>query len=152
MIIFCRGDSDYVVVVEQNPEIAGATNVSYELINKSRAENGKLGEEHIYKLLLEKLSEDNELYHTSLDYPQSPYDIEYIENGEKKYVEVKSTSGTKQIFNMSSGELKFMEKYKDSYTLYMVTEVKAEFPKVKEYSYYDIMKMRKEYPSVRFYA
>lgn len=145
-------DNDYVVVVEQNPEIAGTTNVSYELINKSRAENGKIGEQYIYELLLEKLTEDNELYHTSLDYPQSPYDIEYIEDGEKKYVEVKSTSGTKPIFNMSSGELKFMEKYKDSYTLYMVTDVKAEFPKVKEYTYYDIIKMRKEYPSVRFYA
>lgn len=145
-------DNDYVVIVEQNPEIAGATNVSYDLINKSRAENGKIGEEYIYQLLLDKLTDDNELYHTSLDYPQSPYDIEYIENGEKRYVEVKSTSGTKPIFNMSSGELKFMEKYKDTYTLYMVTEVKEEFPKVKEYSYYDIMKMRKEYPSVRFYA
>lgn len=145
-------DNDYVVVVEQNPEIKGAVNVSYELINKSRSENGKLGEEYIYQLLLEKLADDNELYHTSLDYPQSPYDMEYTINGEKKYIEVKSTSGTKPIFNMSSGELKFMEKYKDSYTLYMVTEVKEQFPKVKEYTYYDIMKMRKEYPSVRFYA
>lgn len=145
-------DNDYVVVVEQNPEIAGSANVSYELINKSRTENGKLGEEFIYQLLKEKLTEDNELYHTSIDFPQSPYDIEYIENGEKKYVEVKSTSGIKPIFNMSSGELKFMEKYKDSYTLYMVTDVKSDFPKVKEYNYYDIMKMRKEYPSVRFYA
>ena len=145
-------DNDYVVVVEQNSDIQGSTNVSYELINKSRSENGKLGEEFIYELLKEKLTEDNELYHTSLDFPQSPYDMEYIENGEKKYVEVKSTSGTKPIFNMSSGELKFMEKYKDSYKLYMVTEVKEEFPKYKEYTYYDIMKMRKEYPSVRFFA
>lgn len=145
-------DNDYVVVVEQNPDIQGSTNVSYELINKSRSENGKLGEEFIYELLKEKLTEDSELYHTSLDFPQSPYDMEYIENGEKKYVEVKSTSGTKPIFNMSSGELKFMEKYKDSYKLYMVTEVKEEFPKYKEYTYYDIIKMRKEYPSVRFFA
>lgn len=145
-------DNDYVVVVEQNPELAGATNVSYELINKSRAENGKLGEKFIYELLLERLTEDSELYHTSLDFPQSPYDMEYIENGEKKYIEVKSTSGNKPIFNMSSGELKFMEKYKDSYTLYMVTDVKADFPKYKQYTYYDIMKMKKEYPSVRFYA
>ena len=44
-------DNDYVVVVEQNPEIAGTTNVSYELINKSRAENGKIGEQYIYELL-----------------------------------------------------------------------------------------------------
>lgn len=145
-------DNDYVVVVEQNPEISGSANVSYELINKSRVENGRLGENFVYELLMEKLNEDNELYHTSLDYPQSPYDIEYIDSGEKKYVEVKSTSGVKPIFNMSSGEIKFMEKYKDSYTLYMVTDVKSDFPKVKEYTYYDIIKMRKEYPSVRFYA
>ena len=37
---------------------------------------------------LEKLADDNELYHTSLDYPQSPYDMEYTINGEKKYIEV----------------------------------------------------------------
>ncbi len=145
-------DNDYVVVVEQNPDLHGVTNVSYELINKSRMENGKLGEEFIYKLLEENLTEDNELYHTSLDFPQSPYDIEYVENGEKRYVEVKATSGTKSVFNMSSGELKFMEKYKDSYKLYLVTEVKENFPKYRVYTYYDIMKMRKEYPSVRFFA
>ena len=45
-----------------------------------------------------------------------------------------------------------MEKYKEEYKLYMVTEVKEEFPKYSEYVYDDIMKMRKEYPSVRFYA
>lgn len=144
-------DADYVVLVEQTPDLKG-TNVSYELINKSRAENGKLGEEYVYNLLLEKLMEENELYHTSLDFPQSPYDIEYIQDGQKKYVEVKSTSGTREVFNMSAGELKFMEKYKDSYTLYMVTEVKEAFPKVKSYTYDEIIKMRKEYPSVRFYA
>ena len=144
-------EADYVVVVEQTPDLK-ETNVSYELINKSRAENGKLGEEFIYNLLLEKLSDENELYHTSLDFPQSPYDIEYVIDGKKKYVEVKSTSGIKSIFNMSSGELKFMEKYKDSYTLYMVTEVKEAFPKYKAYTYDDIMKMRKEFPNVRFYA
>lgn len=141
-------DNDYLVVVEQTKDI----NISYELINKSRVENGKLGEEFIYNLLLNKLDINSELYHTSIDYPQSPYDMEYIENGEKKYVEVKSTNGNKPIFNMSSGELKFMEKYKDSYKLYMVMNVKNSFPDVKEYTYYDIIKMKKEYPSVRFYA
>lgn len=144
-------DADYVVVMEQTPDL-NEINVSYEAINKSRAENGKLGEEFVYNLLLEKLSTENELYHTSLDFPQSPYDIEYIEDGKKKYVEVKATSGIKSIFNMSSGELKFMEKYKDSYILYMVTEVKESFPKYKVYTYDDIIKMKKEFPSVRFYA
>lgn len=144
-------DNDYVVVVEQTPDMKGS-NISYELINKSRVENGKLGEQYIYNLLLDKLGADSELYHTSIDFPQSPYDMEYIEENEKKYIEVKSTSGNKPVFNMSSGELKFMEKYKDSYKLYMVMNVKNEFPNVKEYTYYDIIKMRKEYPSIRFYA
>lgn len=144
-------DNDYIVLVEQNPDL-NVANVSYELINKSRVENGKLGEQFVFDLLAKKLLEENELYHTSSDFPQSPYDIEYIENGEKHYVEVKATSGTKPIFNMSSGELKFMEKYKENYTLYMITEVKEAFPKVNIYKYEDIMKMRKEYPSIRFYA
>lgn len=145
-------DNDYIVVVEQNPDIENKANISYELINKSRVENGKLGEQYVYQLLSEKLTADNELYHTSLDYPQSPYDIEYVEDGEKKYIEVKSTSSNKAIFNMSSGEQKFMEKYKDSYMLYMVTNVKDAFPNVKVYTYDDIIKMKKEYPSVRYYA
>ena len=144
-------DNDYVVVVEKTPDMKGA-NISYELINKARCENGKLGEEYIYKLLLDRLPKGCDLFHTSLNFPQSPYDMEYVENGTKRYVEVKATSGNKPIFNMSSGELKFMENYKNFYKLYMVTNVKDESPKVKEYTYYDIMKMRREYPSVRFYA
>lgn len=144
-------EGDYVVVVEQNPDLKG-NNISYELINKSRVESGRLGEEFVYNLLLEKLLDENELYHTSKYFPQSPYDIEYVVDGKKNYVEVKSTFGNKEIFNMSAGELKFMEKYKDSYSLYMVTEVKEKFPKFKVYTYYDIIKMRKEYPSVKFFA
>ena len=144
-------DVDYVVVVEQTPDLKG-NNISYELLNKTRAENGKIGEQFVYNLLLEKLLDKNELYHTSLYFPQSPYDIEYILDGKKRYIEVKSTSGTKPIFNMSSGELKFMKKYKEFYALYMVTEVKEAFPKYKIYTYDEIMKMRKEYPSIRFYG
>ena len=41
---------------------------------------------------------------------------------------------------MSSEELKFMEKYKNSYILYMVTSVKEQFSKVKKYTYYEIEK------------
>ena len=144
-------DNDYVVIVEQNPETK-INDISYELINRVKAENGKLGELFIFKLLKENCNNIRDLYHTSLEYPQSPYDIEYMLNGKKYYVEVKSTSGIKKIFNMSSGEIKFMEKYKDNYSLYMVTEVKEAFPKYYKYLYSDIIKMKKDYPTTRFYA
>lgn len=144
-------ENEYVVVIEHPQELKNGE-ISYEQINRTRTENGKRGEKVIFDYLSDKLKEENELYHTSIDYPQSPYDMEYVENGKKQYVEVKSTSGDKKIFNMSSGELKFMEKYKDSYTLYMVINVNDEFPKFFVYKYDDIMKMRKEYPHVRFYV
>lgn len=64
----------------------------------------------------------------------------------------KATSGTKEIFNMSSGEIKFMTQYKENYTLVLITDIKSHFPKTKKYTYSQIMKMRKEYPSTRFYA
>ena len=128
------------------------SNAQYDAINKTRVENGKLGEEKVFSMLKTELKEENELYHTSEDYPQSPYDIEYMLDGRKKYVEVKSTSGSKGIFNLSSGEMKFMEKYKDDYVLYMVTNVKDKFPTIKKYDYNSIMKMKKEIPSIRFYV
>ena len=93
-----------------------------------------------------------DVYHTSKDYPTSPYDIEYIENWIKKYLEVKSTSWTRKIFNMSSWEIKFMEKYAKDYLLILVTDVKNEFPHTDKYQCDDILLMKKEYPSTRFYA
>ena len=125
----------------------------FDKLSKSRVENGKIGEKYVFDNIKEIINEYvDDVYHTSLDYPTSPYDIEYTENGIKKFVEVKSTSTDKKVFNMSSGEIKFMTKYKEDYTLVLVTEVKEKFPKVKVFHYDDIMKLRKEYPSTRFYA
>ena len=113
----------------------------------------ELGEEYAFKHIKEIINEYiTDVLHVSKAYPTSPYDIEYIENGVKKYLEVKATSGTKEIFNMSSGEIKFMTQYKENYTLVLITDIKFHFPKTKKYTYSQIMKMRKEYPSTRFYA
>ena len=88
----------------------------------------------------------------SKDYSTSPYDIEYMEGGVKKFLEVKATSGTKGIFNMSSGEIKFMTKYKDYYTLILITEVKEAFPKTTTLKYDNIIKLKCEHPSTRFFV
>lgn len=120
--------------------------------NKTSKENGDLGEEKVMEILSKELSDENELYHTSKDYPFSPYDIEYIKDGKKQYVEVKSTQGEKGVFNMSNGEMKFMEQYKECYTLYLVTNVKDEFPKITKYVYDEIIKMKQSIQSIRFYA
>ena len=97
--------------------------------------------------------EINDLYHTSKDFPTSPYDIEYTDvNGEKRYLEVKYTSGSRGVFNMSSGELKFMKEYQDRYSLLLVTEVRSSMPHVRVFNGQQISRLRKEYPSVRFYT
>lgn len=123
----------------------------FEKANKTKVENGKLGE----SIVLSKLSkEDNvtDIYHTSVDYPTSPYDIEYYVNGVKKYVEVKSTQGDKKIFNMSIGEIKFMERYKEDYILFLITNVRDKMPKVYMFTRDKIIQLKKEYPTTRFYA
>lgn len=124
----------------------------FEVINKSKIENGQLGENIILKYLQEHIENISDVYHTSKDFPTSPYDIEFIQNGIKKYVEVKSTSGMKKIFNMSLGELKFMDKYKDVYVLFLVTNVKSEFPNIEMFTPEKILHLKKEYPNTRFYA
>lgn len=128
-------------------------NTNFDQINKSRVMNGKIGEQFVYEHILELINEYiKDVLHTSEEYPTSPYDIEYTENGVKKYIEVKSTSGTKEVFNMSSGEIKFMKKYKDNYTLILVTEVNSAFPKTKQFTCNQILSLRQEYPSIRFYG
>lgn len=143
--------SDSLVLISSN--INKSKDVNFDQLSKIKAENGKLGEKYVYDHIKEIVGENIEdIYHTSLDFPTSPYDIEYIENGVKKYLEVKATSGTKEVFNMSSGELKFMKTYQDNYTLILVTEIKSRFPKAKKYLCSKILSMKKVYPSIRFYV
>ena len=138
------------VIIEIPREIQDT--VEFNQLNKIKVENGKLGEEYIVKNFKKYFGEDvEEIYHTSKYYPTSPYDIEYTKNGTKRYVEVKATSGTKKVFNLSNGEIKFMNKYKDNYTLVLVTEVKNDFPKVFSYDCKKIKGLRTEYPSIRCY-
>ncbi|MBQ7640859.1 MAG: DUF3883 domain-containing protein [Acholeplasmatales bacterium] len=121
-----------------------------ELINQSRAKNGQLGEDYIMKMLAEKGVGGDTLYHTSKDYPTSLYDIEYEENGIKYYIEVKSTSTNKKVFNMSEGEIKFMKTYKSVYILYLVTDCRNPIPNVNQYNPNQILGFKKEYPTTRF--
>lgn len=127
--------------------------IDFDQINESRKINGKKWEEFVLNNITSLISKNiKDVYHTSKDYPTSPYDIEYIENWIKKYLEVKSTSWTRKIFNMSSWEIKFMEKYAKDYLLILVTDVKNEFPHTDKYQRDDILLMKKEYPSTRFYV
>ena len=133
-------ENNIIVTCKRNA-ITGKEDIEIEEVNRTKSSNGLKGEEFVYQLLKEKLSEDNDLFHTSKTYRFSPYDIEYIENGIKKYIEVKATQSNKEIFNLSSGELKFMKEHRDNYILYMVTNINSHFPSYKTYTYNDIMKM-----------
>ena len=119
--------------------------------NKTKSENGKLGEEIILKQLSQQKGV-SEIYHTSLEYPTSPYDIEYYDGNIKKYVEVKATQGNKKVFNMSSGEIKFMNRYKDDYILFLITNVKDKIPNIYMFTCDKILKLKYEHPTTRFYA
>ncbi|MCR5147151.1 MAG: DUF3883 domain-containing protein [Clostridia bacterium] len=125
---------------------------TFELINRSRAENGKIGEDYVMRMLSEKGVGGKTLYHTSKDYPTSLYDIEYEENGVKYYVEVKATSSMKKVFNMSEGEIKFMNKYKSAYVLYLITDCRNPFPNVNVFEPSKIMTLKQTHPSTKFYA
>ena len=98
-------------------------------------------------------AEPEEKTHISKKYPQSPFDIECIIDGEKKYIEVKSTGGEKKVFYMSKGERKFMDKYEQRYLLVLVTNVKSKHKKYSVYERKEIMnsgKMEQECQSIKF--
>lgn len=144
-------DSSVLISHNNSQKIA---EMNFDELSRVKAENGEKGEEFAFEHIKEIVNNESivDVLHVSKIYPTSPYDIEYIDNGVKKYLEVKATSSEKAIFNMSSGEIKFMTKYKEDYMLVLITEVTSSFPQTKTYTYEDIIKMRKEYPSTRFYA
>ena len=110
--------------------------------------NGKKGEDFVYDICC---AIQNDVYHTSVEYPESPYDMEYIdENGMKKYVEVKSTQSDKINFRMSTYEYDFMEKYKEQYIMYVVLNVREEFPSYVVLTYADIIKLNKRITGYAF--
>lgn len=116
--------------------------------------NGLIGEKYVYDNLEKIIGAKPEApNHLSKDYPQSPYDIECKVNGETKYIEVKSTESNKKIFYMSSGEIKFMDKYRQHYLLILVTNVNSEHKRYTKYQRDDIMnpeKMEQECQSIKF--
>ena len=146
--------TDSLVIIATNAVNNSSSELDFDALRRTQAENGKLGEQYIFEHLAEYVHTSvNDLYHTSKHYPTSPYDMEYVDDeGVTRYIEVKSTSGSKEVFNMSSGELKFMKEYKDRYLLLLVTNVRSPYPNVKPFDGDRIMRLRKEYPSVRFYA
>ncbi|MBO6030910.1 MAG: DUF3883 domain-containing protein [Prevotella sp.] len=123
-------------------------------IQESSRSNGQIGEEYVYDNIKKILgAEPEEKNHISKKYPQSPFDIECIVDGEKKYIEVKSTASDKKAFYMSKGERKFMDKYEQHYLLVLVTNVKSKHKKHSVYERKEIMnsnKMEQEYQNIKF--
>lgn len=140
---------DNNIVICRPNIITGKNDVEIEEVNRTRSSNGLKGEEFVFELLNSELEEENDLFHTSKTYKFSPYDIEYVKNGIKKYIEVKATQSDREIFNLSAGELKFMKQHKENYVLYMVTNVNSEFPKYKIYTFKDIKNMKMDPVSFR---
>ena len=71
-------------------------------------------------------------------------------NDIKYYVEVKATQSDKINFYLSPGEMKFMEENKETYILYMVTNVRDSKPNIKKFTYKDILKLKSKPTSARF--
>ena len=124
-------------------------------IQKTSRENGKAGELYVLKNLDTIIGKKiKSPLHVSKYYPESPYDIECLVNGKKLYIEVKSTQQDKKMFYMSRGEIKFMEQYRKSYLLVLVTNVNSNdriMPS--KFKWNDIMNSKKiiqEHQSIKF--
>lgn len=124
-------------------------------IQDSSKANGEIGEKFVVDNIRKIIGhpEIHNIVHVSKKYPQSPYDIEYVINGVKKYIEVKSTSGEKKTFFMSRGERQFMDRYGNDYLLVLITNVKSVHRRHYEYCRDQIMNeriMRQEPQGIKF--
>ena len=143
-------------IEEKEAEKKKGEPINLEKVNKRRAKNGALGEDYVFSNLKTILSgkKIEDIYHTSKEYPYSPYDIDYLnsDNGEKYYLEVKATEGSKKTFIMSAGEIKFMHSHADHYNLILVTKIRSKTPEFFIYDESGINDMEKECMNVKFDA
>lgn len=124
-----------------------------EKIQESSRSNGRIGEEYVFENLNIIFDKEPEVkFHISKKYPLSPYDIECIIDGEKIFIEVKSTEKEIRTFYMSKGERKFMTKYEQHYLLVLVTNVKSNHKRTFKYKRKEIEKMKQELQGIKYTA
>lgn len=103
------------------------------LTEKQKEEMGFIGECYVYSELVKKYGVENVTW--ASEYGKRAevnedgkdglgYDIKYIsQEGNPKFVEVKSTSGEDIVFYITKGEVAFAETHKENYELYEVVNV-----------------------------
>jgi len=109
-------------------------------IQRTCDENGRLGEEFVLdreKLALVRAGRSDlaqKVRWVSETSVFEGYDIlSFFPDGQKKYVEVKSTSGDKNVFKISISEWDFGSKHGESYVICRVTHVTSKRPQLKSY-------------------
>lgn len=93
----------------------------YSRYNKAIREFGRLGEKCIYDGLRQDNPEKDYKWNNKDGESGMHYDIlEIHPNGEKHYIEVKTTKTNQFVFEMSKGEINFAEEKGDAYNIYLI--------------------------------
>lgn len=108
--------------------------INYTALNEKRSINGAKGEKIVMQYEIDRLKESkylNEIEQVSIYDDSKGYDIKsYEENGEVRYIEVKTTSSVNRadIF-ISQNEVEFGKKH-SNYWIYIVTDINNEQPTI----------------------
>lgn len=102
---------------------------------RTRTQVGSRGESVVFDKQRQQLKEASQnpdlVLWRSREYPNSPYDIETVdEDNSKVYIEVKSTTGSDPYasFDISINELKFAYAHRSSYQIHRVTDTNSAKP------------------------
>ncbi len=119
-------------VITPDKKYSTPRKIDWENINKSKSTTGMKGEEIVVEMeksYLESIKREDlalKVKHISKEVGDGAgYDIlSYFEDGQEKYIEVKSSKNSNSnSFNISSNELDFMKKNKDNYRIYRIFSV-----------------------------
>jgi hypothetical protein len=109
-------------------------------IKRTCEENGRLGEEFVFDFEKRALTRGGhpelaaKVQWVSETSVFEGYDIlSFWPDGSKKYIEVKSTSGDGNVFDISANEWNMGLKFGDDYFVYRVTQVTSKKPRLKTY-------------------
>ena len=83
------------------------------------------------------------------EYPYSLFDIQYTDNGKRKYVIVKQTSTKEKYFNLPIAKIQFCNDFADNALLILATDINGS-PKVHTYTIRELNALSKSIDSITY--
>lgn len=115
----------------------------FELIEKQSIAAAKIVTKHLVE------TGCTNIRNLKLDYPYALFDLEYIENGIKKYAIIKHTTTKTKYFSLNITQIQFCNDFINQASLFLITDILGDY-KINKYTMDDLLELDKQINSITY--